>query len=80
MNGLGRVITEKHYPSDLIVGFGVGALAGWALPEILHYAHPRAPFAGTSRQPVAAEKVRTRAVLLPTVSAHGPGVSLVGTF
>jgi membrane-associated phospholipid phosphatase len=81
MNGLGRVVTEKHYPSDLIVGFGVGAFAGWALPEILHYAHPRPPVADEpSPRSTSAQKVRAHAVLLPTLSDRGPGVSLVGTF
>ena len=76
MNGFGRVVTEKHYPSDLVVGFGVGAFAGWVLPELLHYAHPlrRAPSSDTSAL------VRVRAVLLPSWSKGQPGVSLIGTF
>jgi membrane-associated phospholipid phosphatase len=77
MNGFGRVVTEKHYPSDLIVGFGVGAFAGWALPELLHYAHPRSPGSTAS---TSAAPVRARAVLFPSWSDGQPGVSLVGIF
>jgi len=78
MNGLGRVVADKHYASDLTVGFGVGAFAGWVLPELLHYAHPRpapsAPAVTTSPEPTS-----VRAILLPSWS-QGPGLSLLGIF
>jgi len=35
-----RVAAEKHYPSDVLVGAGVGTLVGWAIP---HYFHPPRP-------------------------------------
>lgn len=74
MSGFGRVVTEMHYPSDVLVGFGVGAFAGWALPELMHYAHPLVLSSGTSAP------ARVRAVLLPSWSEGQPGVSLIGTF
>lgn len=80
MNGFGRVVAEKHYPSDLIVGFGVGAFAGWALPELLHYAHPRSPSGTSVSASTSAAPVRVRAVLLPTWSEGQLGVSLLGIF
>jgi len=81
MNGFGRVVTEKHYPSDLVVGFGVGAFAGWALPELLHYAHTRAPSGVTSAPAsTSAAPARARAILLPSWSEGQPGVSLIGIF
>ena len=28
--------SEKHYPSDVLVGAGVGTLVGWAIPHFFH--------------------------------------------
>ena len=35
--GATRVWAGKHYPSDLVLGYGVGAFAGFVLPRALHY-------------------------------------------
>jgi len=35
--GATRVLAGKHYPSDLLLGFGLGAFAGFVLPRALHY-------------------------------------------
>lgn len=35
--GATRVLAGKHYPSDLVFGFGLGAFAGFILPRLLHY-------------------------------------------
>lgn len=37
LNGVGRIATENHYASDVLLGFGLGGLAGWLLPAALHY-------------------------------------------
>jgi membrane-associated phospholipid phosphatase len=77
VNGIGRVVTEKHYVSDLMVGFGVGTFAGWALPELLHYAHPQAPI----DEPPAARawrSTRPRVLVLPTWSDDRPGLTVIG--
>jgi len=35
--GATRVLAAKHYPTDLMLGFGVGTFAGFILPRLLHY-------------------------------------------
>jgi membrane-associated phospholipid phosphatase len=78
MNGLGRVITEKHYATDLAVGFGVGAFAGWVLPLVLHYNHERPPVhASTAERPRA---LALRAMVVPMIGDDRMGLKLHGSF
>ncbi|HEU5072973.1 MAG TPA: phosphatase PAP2 family protein [Polyangiaceae bacterium] len=37
VTGATRVLAGKHYPSDLLMGFGLGAFAGFIMPRLLHY-------------------------------------------
>ena len=79
MNGFGRVLSEKHYASDLAVGFGVGAFAGFVLPRVLHYAHPTRPvLARESEDHEPALAVRV--IPVPMVGSDRLGMSLVGAF
>ncbi len=71
INGFGRVMIEKHYASDLAVGFGVGVFAGWVMPRLLHYDHPRARLATTSASPV-------RVTVLPAMGQRRVGIAAVG--
>jgi membrane-associated phospholipid phosphatase len=36
-SAIGRVITDRHYASDVIVGAGLGLSLGWLMPWLLHY-------------------------------------------
>ncbi len=72
MTGIGRVVTEEHHASDLLVGFGVGAFAGFALPELLHYRHVRGGSARPAREPTVT------ASLQPIVGEHQLGLALIG--
>jgi membrane-associated phospholipid phosphatase len=36
--GVSRLLSDRHYTSDVIVGFGVGFGFGYAIPTLLHYA------------------------------------------
>lgn len=38
-NGLARVMTDRHYFTDILAGAAIGLGAGLALPYALHYAH-----------------------------------------
>jgi membrane-associated phospholipid phosphatase len=35
--GVGRIVSDDHYLTDVIAGFVVGAAAGFVLPSLLHY-------------------------------------------
>ncbi|MCZ7684587.1 MAG: phosphatase PAP2 family protein [Sandaracinaceae bacterium] len=35
--GLLRVLADRHYATDVILGAGVGILSGWLVPWLLHY-------------------------------------------
>jgi membrane-associated phospholipid phosphatase len=37
-SGVSRMLADRHYASDVIVGFGVGFGIGYAVPTLLHYA------------------------------------------
>lgn len=58
--GATRVLAGKHYPSDLLLGYGIGAFAGFVLPRALHYGfsddgyyeRPQPKAANTSAAPV----------------------------
>lgn len=35
--GVGRVVSDNHYASDVLAGAMVGVVSGWVLPSALHY-------------------------------------------
>src|SRR6185369_5578788 len=35
--GVARIVADRHYASDVIVGAGVGFAVGFAVPTLLHY-------------------------------------------
>lgn len=37
--GVSRLMSDRHYATDVIVGFGFGFGFGYAIPTLLHYAH-----------------------------------------
>lgn len=37
--GLFRVVANKHWMSDMLTGAGVGLVAGWLMPWLMHYRH-----------------------------------------
>jgi membrane-associated phospholipid phosphatase len=38
-SGVSRLLSDRHYATDVIVGFGFGFGLGYAVPTLLHYAH-----------------------------------------
>jgi membrane-associated phospholipid phosphatase len=38
-SGVSRLLSDRHYTTDVIVGFGFGFGFGYAVPTLLHYAH-----------------------------------------
>jgi len=35
--GVGRIISDNHYATDVIAGWLLGTFSGWVLPSLLHY-------------------------------------------
>jgi membrane-associated phospholipid phosphatase len=73
-----RVMSERHYPSDVLLGLGLGAVAGYVVPSALHYG-----FGAPRARPLAADRTSRPAVtvtLAPLVAPGRLGGALVGVF
>ena len=77
VTGVGRVITEEHHASDLLVGYGVGVVAGFIMPEFLHYRLKRPSF---TEEPQTASTALVRTTLVPRIGPSDLGVGLHGVF
>jgi membrane-associated phospholipid phosphatase len=72
--GVTRIIADRHWASDVLTGWTVGALSGYVLPSVLHYG-----FGGG--RPIGEMRVGT-ALVVPTPLAFvgGAGFGLVGSY
>jgi membrane-associated phospholipid phosphatase len=72
--GLTRIMADRHWSSDVIVGWSVGALSGYVLPSVLHYG-----FGGG--RPIGEMKVGgARLVPTPLAFAGGAGLAVMGSY
>ena len=72
--GVARVVADRHWASDVILGWGVGALSGYVLPSLLHYGF-------SSGRPLGEIAIGSlHAVPVPQAYAGGAGMGLVGGF
>lgn len=69
-----RVMADRHYASDNLVGIAVGFGTGYGLPWLLHYRYG----AGTS--PATGTDTSRSLTLVPIGSHKGGGLGLVGLF
>lgn len=80
-NGVARVVSERHYPSDALLGWGLGIAAGWVLPRVLHYGWGEPDPAERVGLP---EPVRQRRAFVfqvsPTLVDARPGLLVIGRF
>jgi membrane-associated phospholipid phosphatase len=37
VTGVTRIVADRHWASDVVIGWGVGAVSGYVLPSWLHY-------------------------------------------
>lgn len=65
--GVLRIVSDRHYTTDVLVGAGVGLLSGWLVPWLLHYDVADDPATGV------------RATIAPMVDEGHVGVQLFGT-
>jgi membrane-associated phospholipid phosphatase len=76
ITGAGRLVTEKHHASDVLVGYAMGGVAGWLLPWLLHYRTRSATAAHVARP--SAPKVALK--MTPIVSQRDWGLAIDGSF
>lgn len=67
--GVLRILADRHYASDVLLGAGVGILSGWLVPWLLHY--DVADAAGVDD---------ASATLAPMIDGENIGVQLFGVF
>jgi membrane-associated phospholipid phosphatase len=73
--GTMRILNDRHWSSDVVTGYAVGALAGYVLPMSLHYGWSSGPIAPEPR-PLGSP----RATLVPLASPSALGLAWVGIF
>ncbi|MEO8876476.1 MAG: phosphatase PAP2 family protein, partial [Polyangiaceae bacterium] len=72
--GIGRIVADRHYASDVVVGWGFGFASGYVLPSILHYGFK-------SDRPVGAVVGKSFGVVpIPQAYPGGAGLSFGGYF
>lgn len=54
---IGRSTGDHHWPTDVLMGVGLGAVAGWLLPRLLHYGFDTFSVAGETA-PTATSSTR----------------------
>ncbi|MBK6847252.1 MAG: phosphatase PAP2 family protein [Proteobacteria bacterium] len=76
VTGLLRVMADRHYLSDSLIGGALGFLVGWGIPTWLHYRWKGSPGGGRGRERGPASRPR----LIPVAERDGAGLALVGVF
>ncbi|MBK8482071.1 MAG: phosphatase PAP2 family protein [Proteobacteria bacterium] len=76
VTGLLRVMADRHYLSDSLIGGAVGFLVGWGLPTWLHYRWK----GDASRARPRDRRSTSRPLLIPTAERGAAGLALVGAF
>jgi hypothetical protein len=72
--GLARLMADKHWASDVVLGWSIGTFSGYVLPSVLHYGFGHG-------QAVGAIHVGELS-MVPTAQVYprGGGLGMVGTF
>lgn len=81
--GISRSLAGSHWPTDIISGAGLGLLAGWVVPRLLHYGWDSFGFGngqwaadGGARRSAP----RLRIAVAPQVSGREVGLSAIGVW
>jgi membrane-associated phospholipid phosphatase len=72
--GVARVIADRHWATDVITGWSVGALAGYVLLSLLHYGF------GKSRPIGEVQVGAARIVPVPQAYVGGAGFGIAGSY
>jgi membrane-associated phospholipid phosphatase len=74
VTGALRMMTEDHHPTDTLLGIGLGAVAGWVVPGVLHYGSRRTTMARDGSRPTVTARV------IPWAAEDRVGVAAIGSF
>jgi membrane-associated phospholipid phosphatase len=69
-----RIMADRHYATDNLIGIAVGFGAGYGLPWLLHYRQ------GTTSLPGAGSDAPQAVTLMPLAGRASGGLALVGAF
>lgn len=69
-----RIMADRHYASDNLIGIAVGFGAGYGLPWLLHYRQ------GTTTPPPARSDAPQAVMVMPLAGRGSGGVAVVGSF
>lgn len=78
--GVLRIMSDNHYTSDVLLGVGTGVVAGYLLPEWLHYGFGDGPGARSALPVIHPEGSTFVAVLAPQLGAGYAGLTLTGGY
>jgi membrane-associated phospholipid phosphatase len=67
--GITRIVADLHWASDVVIGWGIGALAGYVLPAAIHYGFSSASNSSSSLQVVPIAAASTERVELGLLGA-----------
>jgi membrane-associated phospholipid phosphatase len=72
--GVARMVADKHWASDVLLGWTVGALSGYVVPSLMHYGF-------TSGHPIG-EVHFASVYAIPVAQAYpgGAGLGMAGFF
>ncbi|HSO33558.1 MAG TPA: phosphatase PAP2 family protein [Labilithrix sp.] len=79
--GVLRVMSDNHYASDVVLGAGVGVMAGYLMPVLLHYGRSGGTPKRDSWLPhFSIPAAGAYGVVAPTFGTNEGGMSLTGAF
>lgn len=77
LTAVARMAIDSHYLTDVVVGMGIGALAGYAVPVLLHYGM-RTDAAAPRRDAGAGRGAALHLAVIPTFGDRSGGVTAIG--
>jgi membrane-associated phospholipid phosphatase len=81
VGGVLRVMSDNHYASDVLLGAGVGVVAGYVMPVVLHYGRSSREEGYRSILPhFSIPAAGAYGVVAPTAGPTEGGVALTGVF
>jgi membrane-associated phospholipid phosphatase len=77
-NGFARIVADRHYASDVLVGAAIGVGSGFAMPVLLHYGGVGTFSVHPARE--HAREARVDVLFTPFATPEGVGAAATGRF